>query len=515
MTEPRGLTEQVIDQIVEQTRDQQPVLAEIVYRVEPRASELIAAWQKANRDASADSTVKIELTEDAVQSWLTSLRQRKARQYFTDNAAWARQLAGSGLKYSRALNLFREYQRRMIPLLMGVYPAGSELETALSALDELFGANMLLIGAAYVEAMQERAATDSRTMVLGQVFAGATNALNNLLAIVLGRMALLIERTRGAEDRAELLDIQEAAARSAQMVRRLQEFIRDDRIDALVACDANRLLHDAAEVTRFLWRDQAEASGVVIDVVSDFADVPPVFARPAALREAFVIIIVNAIDALPRGGLVTLRTERRGDSVLASVVNSNLEERGRVGASAPFFAGSGVALSAAQNIAAEMNGKLEIEVVPNRGTVFTISLPVAREASEEKEKTVKSSHPADVLLIDNEPSLRDAFTRLLALYGHRVTTAENGEKGIDAFKAGKFDVVFTDLGMPGMSGWEVAREVKKLDAKALVVLITGWPIELSREKSRQTGVDRVVSKPIEMPQVLGLIEDAVAMRGRI
>ena len=514
MAEPRGLTEHVIDQMVAQTRDQQPALADLASRVEPLDGELIAAWQGANRDASADSAVQIDLPENALRSWLTSLRQRKTRQYFVDNATWARQLADGGLRYSRTLNLFREYQRRMIPLLMRVYPAGTELESTLSSLDELFNANMLLIGAAYVEAMQERAVTDSRTMVLGQVFAGATNALNNLLAVVLGRMTLLIERTRAAEDRAELLDIQEAAARSAQMVRRLQEFMRDDRIDALVTCDANRLLHDAAEVTRFLWRDQAEASGVVIDVVSDFADVPPVFARPAALREAFVILIVNAVDALPRGGLVTLRTARRGDTVLASVVNSNLAESSRSRASAPFFAGSGVALSAAEKIAAEMNGSLEIQVVPDHGTVFTLSLPVAQESSAEKEKTMQSSHPADVLLIDNEPSVRDAFTRLLALYGHRVTTAESGEKGINAFKAGKFDVVFTDLGMPGMSGWDVAREVKKFDAQALVVLITGWPIELSQEKSKQTGVDRVVSKPIEMPQVLGLIDDAVAMRGR-
>jgi CheY-like chemotaxis protein len=116
------------------------------------------------------------------------------------------------------------------------------------------------------------------------------------------------------------------------------------------------------------------------------------------------------------------------------------------------------------------------------------------------------------LLIDNEPAVREAFMRLLGLYGHRVTTAESGEKGVAAFKAGKFDVVFTDLGMPGMSGWDVAREVKKLDPKSLVVLITGWPIDLNPQKSKEMGVDHVVSKPMDMPQVLGLIADAVAMR---
>jgi CheY-like chemotaxis protein/signal transduction histidine kinase len=513
--ESRGLTEQVIDQIIEQTHDSQPALADLARRIEPVAGDLIEAWQGAHRDASAAGDAVIDLEDQVVRAWLTSLRQRNARQYFSDTATWAHRLATAGLAYGRALTLFREYQRCTIPFLMRVYPAGSELEIALAAWDDLFNANMLLIGATYVEAIRERVAIDARTMVLGQVFAGATNALNNLLAVVLGRMTLLIERTRGAEDRAELLDIQEAAARGAQMVRRLQEFMRDDRVDARVACDVNRLLHDAAEVTRFLWRDQAEAAGVVIDVVTDFADVPRVSARPAALREAFVIMIVNAVDALPRGGVITLRTERRGDQVLASVVNGAASSpTARASIATPFFAGSGVALSAAAKIAADLNGTLTVESKPEHGTSFILALPVAKGVSEEKEKTPMSSHPADVLLIDNEPSVRDAFTRLLALYGHRVTTAENGEKGIDAFKAGKFDVVFTDLGMPGMSGWDVARQIKQLDPKALIVLITGWPIELSQEKSKQTGVDRVVSKPIEMPQVLSLIEDAVALRGK-
>ena len=124
------------------------------------------------------------------------------------------------------------------------------------------------------------------------------------------------------------------------------------------------------------------------------------------------------------------------------------------------------------------------------------------------------TQPADVLFIDNEPAVRDAFTRLLTLYGHRVTAAESGEKGVAAFQAGKFDVVFTDLGMPGISGWEVARAIKKISPAALVVLVTGWPIDLSAQKSKETGVDRVVTKPLDMPQVLSLLDDAVAMRGR-
>jgi len=516
LEETRELTEQVIDQIVEETRDHQPALADLASRLEPAADELIEGWQHASREA-AEGIVLPDLPKDVAQSWLASWRQRNLRQYFSQTAVWARQLASARLPYDRALRLFREYQRRAILLMMRVYPAGPELEEALGAFDDLFDGNMVLIGAAYVETLQDRAVAESRIQALGQVFAGATHALNNRFAVVLGRMAVLIERTQAAEERAELFDIQEAAADGAQMVRRLQEFLRGDRMGAPRLADVNLLMRDAAEVTRFLWRDQAEVAGVVIDVVKDFADVPPVFAPPAALREAFVIMIVNAVDAVPQGGVITLRTERQEDRVLASVVNSGqVLETARPHVVDPFAAVGlpkiEVALSAVAKIAAEVKGTLTVEATPGRGTTFTLSLPLAKGASAAKERAKVSEHPADILLIDDEPAVRDAFTRLLALYGHRVTSAESGEKGVAAFKAGTFDLVFTDLGMPGMSGWEVAREIKKLNAKALVVLVTAWPIDLQAAKSKGTGVDRIVTKPLDLPQVLGLIEDAVALR---
>ena len=532
LAETDGLMGRVIDQIVDQTRDDAPALADLAARFEPIAGELIESWQSANRElslaggasseggtsagaAEPDRVILPELEPEIVRAWLVSLQQRDLRQSFVALGAWARQLAEAGLAFDGALNLFREYQRRAIPGLVHVYPAGPELESALGAFDNLFSGNIVLVGAAYVESQPGRIAGHTRELVLGQIFAGATHALNNLLAVVLGRMAILIERTRVAEDRAELLDIQEVAAEGAQMLRRLQDFVRGDSANAPVSINVNRSMHDAAEVTRFLWRDQAQTAGIVIDVVSDFADVPPALAHPAALREAFVIMILNAVDALPRGGLITLRSERRGNTVLASVILSGLSvETKRTQEAEPFFAGSAVALSAAAQIAAEMNGAFKVEAEQGRVKSFTLSLPLTPGTGEEKEGTLMSSHPADVLLIDNEPAVREAFMRLLGLYGHRVTTAESGEKGLAAFQAGRFDVVFTDLGMPGMSGWDVAREVKKLDPKSLVILITGWPIDLNPQKSKEMGVDHVVSKPMDMPQVLALIADAVAMRGK-
>lgn len=521
MSEVRGLTQQVLEQTIEQVRDQEATLSDLASRIEPAAGELAGAWSSANREALTGRPPTASITAaDMLRDWLSSLRQRNLLEYFSHVTEWARQMAAAGLPYDRSLKLVREYQRRAIPFLMRVYPSGPELESALGAFDELFDASRVVIGAVYIEVLQERALADSRAQVLGEVFGGAAHALNNLLSVVLARMTVLIERTHVAEERDELLYIQQTAAAGAQMLRRLQDFVKSDRAEKPVAADVNLLMRDAMEITRFIWRDQAETAGIVIDVVKDFADVPPVLARSAALREAFVIMIVNAVDALPQGGLITLRTERQGDTALASVINSGqVTEATRAEISAPTFTPialpqTGVALIAAAKLAGEL-GRLTVETVPGRGTTYTLSLPLAKGISAGKEKVEMPTQPGDVLFIDNEEAVRDAFTRLLTLYGHRVTTAENGEKGIAAFKAGEFDVVFTDLGMPGMSGWDVAREIKKVNAKALVVLVTGWPLDLHPEKSKETGVDRVVTKPLDMPQVLSLIDDAVALRGKV
>ncbi len=520
MSEIRSLSERVLDQIVEQTRDHAQTLADLAARVEPAADELAEAWSRATREALAGRDAQGAAALVDLRSWFEPLRLRDAAGYFSRVAAWARALANADAPYDGALTLLREYQRLAIPFLMRVFPAGAELETALGAFDDLFDASMVVVGAAYIDVLQARALVDSRAQVLGQLFGGATHALNNLLAVVLGRMTVLIERTHAAEERDELLDIQQTAALGAQMVQRLQEFTRRDRAEPPRAIDVNLLLRDAAELTRFVWRDQAETAGVVIDVVKDFADVPPVLARPGALREVLVIMIVDAARALARGGSITLRTERVGNRVLASVTHRGdaVETRG-AGSTTP-SAGilglpqAGIALDAAAKLAREFDGTLTMESQSSGGTASALSLPLAQISSGDKEKAAMATQPADILFIDNEAAVRDAFNRLLALYGHRVTTAESGEKGIAAFNAGTFDVVFPDLGMPGMSGWDVAREIKKINPAALVVLVTGWPIDLNQQKSKETGVDRVVTKPLDMPLVLGLIDDAVALRGK-
>ncbi len=119
---------------------------------------------------------------------------------------------------------------------------------------------------------------------------------------------------------------------------------------------------------------------------------------------------------------------------------------------------------------------------------------------------------ASVLVVDDDPLIRRTMADLLALDGHRTTLAADGEEGISLFESGAYDVVFTDLAMPGMSGWEVAAATKALRPRVPVVLVTGWDVNLEQENVERAGVDAVVLKPFEVKTMLGLVRSLVCER---
>ncbi len=529
MTEPHSLTETILQQAEEQTRDQQQMLAEIAARVEPFSKELIEVWANVYRTTGAREPLPPDdvihaIQEAAVQLFFGNLRGANLREYYSSVVEWGKQVAQTGLAFDRLARLVREYQRSGLPFLMRAYPPGPQLELALAALDSIYSGTVLVLAAAYIEIAHEQLITSARLRALGQLAIGATHSLNNSFAAVLGRAQLLAERARDEELRAELREIQQTASSGAQIVRRLQEFARTPREEKFAPTDVNALLREAAEITRFYWRDQAESRGVVIDVVKDFSDVPPVLAHPRELREVFIEFILNAIEALPNGGLLTLSTERKGEalSVAFTDTGEGIAESTRRRVFDPFFTTkgdthAGLGLSIAARIIGQHNGKVEVTSQSGRGSCFTLTLPVVQpaRAEEGKKPPLASAQTANILIIDDEPTIRDVVAKFLAFRGHHVVVASSGAEGVARFKENSFDLVVTDLGMPGMSGWDVAREIKKLKPKVLIVLMTGWSADLDSRKVKESGVDRVVHKPFEVDDVLDLVGEAVALRDKM
>ncbi len=511
------MIDRVLTQVTEQTRDQQQALADLAARCEPFASELFDAWNQAGREALASPVA----LDETFRAFFSALKQANLRDAYAAFGAWGTNAARASVPFDAALQVVRSSQRALLPFVLRAYANEPQLPLALDAVGDAFDALVAVLGAAYGEVMPARLAEGIPLHTVGQLTGGAAHALNDILAAIMGRTQLLIERVSDNALREELETIQSTASVGARVVRRVQDYLQVNGAADAQSADVNLALRDAAELTRFVWRDYAEVNGVVIDVVKDFADVPPAQISATALRRACVALILNAAEAMPSGGRITLRTERKSDAILISILDNGVgmadDVRTRLGElffttkPAPHL---GLGVNGVAQIVARNKGTWSVESRAGQGTAVTLSLPIARRSTEGRMRPMAATRGANILIIDNEPSVRDLLARLLKLHNHTVATAESGVEGIAAFKAGKFDLVFTDLGMPEMSGWEVARAIKKIDAQSLVGLITGWPIDLTSEELRARGVDRVIGKPFDIPSLLSLIDDAMTLRGK-
>jgi PAS domain S-box-containing protein len=371
--------------------------------------------------------------------------------------------------------------------------------------------------------MEEQLLQAEKLRALGEMASGVAHDFNNALAIILGNAQLLLLSPTDKETRETLQTIEKVARESAQTVRRLQDFTRKRPALELYKVDLNGLIREAVEITRPRWKDVAQEEGLEIQVNTDLNDVPAVTANASEMREVITNMIFNAVEAMPKGGRIEIRTERRKDRVAAAISDNGtgMAEEVRRKVFEPFFTtkpftNTGLGLSMAYGIVRRLGGDIEVESQPGKGTTFRILLPVELEAPEEAvfPRASGAGKQARILVIDDEASMRVVLSKILSQAGHRVTVAESGEVGIRLFKEGSFDLVLTDLGMPGMSGWEVCRTLKTFSALIPVGMITGWGQELDSEKVAESGVDFILSKPFDFNQVLNIIAREMESRGK-
>ncbi|MBW2221921.1 MAG: response regulator, partial [Deltaproteobacteria bacterium] len=146
-------------------------------------------------------------------------------------------------------------------------------------------------------------------------------------------------------------------------------------------------------------------------------------------------------------------------------------------------------------------GTIVVNSSEGKGTAFTIKLPILEKLLGEKGKVVtipRRQRKARILVVDDEEDLGQLLSDILTSEGHEVEVASNGSQGIEMFKKKSFDMVFTDLGMPSMSGWEVAEKIKTINRRVPVALLTGWNIELKDQEMRDKNIDICLSTILQL-----------------
>jgi signal transduction histidine kinase len=374
-----------------------------------------------------------------------------------------------------------------------------------------------------LQTAQTRLVEGETLRAVGQMASGMAHHLNNLLAVVSGRIQLLLIHRPEAQVRLPLEIARRATEDAAEVVRRVLEFTARQPIVAAGSADLNELIGEVLELTRPRWHDQAQLAGITIEVALELADVPPVAGEVSGLREVLMNLVLNAVDAMPKGGRLTIRTwAGAGAQVHCSVGDSGIgmsdEVRHRV--FQPFFTtkgpqGVGLGLSVSHAIIERHRGAMTVDSVSGIGTTVTFHLPPAPPdpAAPPEAPEPPIAVPLRILLVDDEAEVRATLGDSLSAHGHVVVVAANGREAIERLQSGdSFDAVLTDLGMPDMTGWDLARIVKERWPDMPVGLITGWGLRPHATEEQRQAVDFVVAKPFTIGGLLGAIADARAAR---
>ncbi|MBI4331846.1 MAG: PAS domain S-box protein [Chloroflexi bacterium] len=371
-------------------------------------------------------------------------------------------------------------------------------------------------------ATQRQVIQQERLRALGLMASGIAHDFNNYLTGILGFSELLLVAPGIRDDKDESLrclkQIHDAAGGAADVVRRLRQFYRPtDETEPFHPVHLDRLIEEVVSLSRPKWEGQSQEQGIQIQVKTETAPVCEVMGVEADLREAFINLLFNAVDAMPRGGVVTFCC-RPADANLAVIISdtgAGMTPEVLDRCLEPFFTtkgekGTGLGLSLVHGIVQRHGGKLTIDSKVGEGTTVTMYLPVAvAEVSQPvMDLAARQSLLLRVLVADDEEVVREVVSRFLLLDGHAPEAVSAGAEALRRLGTGKFDLLITDRAMPDMNGDELARAARALYPGLPVILLTGFGDKMNVMGEKVPGVDVVLAKPVTLEALREAIEQA-------
>lgn len=367
--------------------------------------------------------------------------------------------------------------------------------------------------------IEDQFAKDKKLTAIGQISAGVAHDFNNTLTGVLGQVKIMKRQIEDPELLKHLEIIQKAANGGARTIRRIQDFTRTRPDLDFEMVELKLLIEDVVALTQPKWSDSSEMKGLIIEVVLNLPRNFTIMGNQSDLRNAFTNLIFNSVDAMPEGGIISITMEKMDNQILIQFKDTGVgmteEVLDRI--FDPFFttkgmSGTGLGMTEVFGTVKRHRGQVHVESKVGEGTLITVTFPSTEtrivKATDEKPS---ENFRCKILIIDDEDYVLDGTRELLEDIGHEVTGFTSAFNALDHFKNNHYDVVITDLGMPEMSGQEVAEKIKIIKANTPVILLSGWNVNLKEEENLASVIDFTLTKPFSVESIQAVVSQATQL----
>ena len=377
-----------------------------------------------------------------------------------------------------------------------------------------------------------------RDGLVTRLASGIAHDFNNLLAVIQTNTEVAQRAGSGTEVQDALKRIRAAVQRGSEKVRHIQRMgSRKEGVQEQRPLYINPVVEDMLDLTRARWRDEAESLGISYEMEWVPGMPPPVEGAEDDLRAAFVALVFNALEAMPGGGRIRVATSQgaQGDCLITvRDEGEGIEPSAFTRLTDAFYTTRpdremGLGLHLVANVLERHGGRLEVDSSPGNGSTLAMILPASTTAptapppppradlfpSRSKPTVPETVRPKTrgsntVLLIDDQADLVQVVRTILESRGFSVDTALNGRDGVALLAFTRYSIVLTDLGMPDISGWEVAARVREVQPDTPIILMTGWAAEIDDSRLAEHQIQALLPKPFRSDQLLSTVKQVLA-----
>jgi CheY-like chemotaxis protein len=318
---------------------------------------------------------------------------------------------------------------------------------------------------------------------------------------------LLLRKIKDAETLEDLQIIEKSALKGSSTIRRMQDYTRIRKDETFEPVQMNEIIDEVIEITKTRWKDESENKGITIEIEKQCEDIPYVTGDASELKDVVINVLFNAFDAMPKGGKVVIRTYQeqiQNEPWVTTEISDTgcgMAENIQSKVFDPFFTtkmeqGTGLGMS-----------------TTDEGTTFYIRLMAAlfvHQVPAEKESeavALPRKKKFSILVVDDDEAVRFTLAEMLEIQEHEVSMASSGKEAVKMVMQHHYDIMFTDLGMPGMSGWELSQEVRQRSPQTHVIMITGWGTQLDHQKAKESNVRKILPKPVSYDEIMNVVND--------